>query len=221
MKRRRSAFTLIELLIVIAIIGILAAIAVPQFQNARVRARIGQAKAELRTLTLACHAYYLDQGMFPPEYDRHGKISLYLHYILSTPVAYLSPGAINLDPFCGFPEHIPTYYYHYPASQTATPDDFPTGRRRNIPDFIVVTSNGPDKQNNSLTEIGCDRCPPARRPPSVAALLSSARPIFVGADGTIYGGAYVYVPSNGLRSRGDIDRMTGETTCGLPTSIGG
>ena len=60
-KSGQKGFTLIELMIVIAIIGILAAIAIPQFVSYRQKGYNTQAKGELKSLYTACQAYFADQ----------------------------------------------------------------------------------------------------------------------------------------------------------------
>ena len=61
-KKREGGFTLIELLIVIAIIGILAAIAIPQFNQYKARAYDTASKSDLHNIYLACKAYWSDNG---------------------------------------------------------------------------------------------------------------------------------------------------------------
>ena len=69
-----AGFTLIELLIVIAIIGILAAIAIPQFNQYKARAYDTASKADLHNLYLACKAYWSDNGS-----DQSCTMSALLH----------------------------------------------------------------------------------------------------------------------------------------------
>jgi len=59
-KQTEKGFTLIELMIVVAIIGILAAIAIPQFASYRVKAFNSAAQSDIRTLKLTQEAYYAD-----------------------------------------------------------------------------------------------------------------------------------------------------------------
>ena len=60
-----KGFTLIELMIVIAIIGILAAIAIPQFAKYRSRAFNTQALGDVRTVKLEAQGYYAEWDHFP------------------------------------------------------------------------------------------------------------------------------------------------------------
>lgn len=66
--RRAAAFTLIEILIVVVILGIIAAIVVPQFSNASHVARENMLKDELRYLRTQINVYKAQHGDVPPGY---------------------------------------------------------------------------------------------------------------------------------------------------------
>lgn len=61
-KRKKRGFTLVELVIVIAILALLAAIALPKFVNSRQKARITAHNANVRVLKSAATTYLADKG---------------------------------------------------------------------------------------------------------------------------------------------------------------
>ncbi len=105
MAFKRDAFTLIELLIVVAIIGILAAIAVPNFLNAQIRAKVARVEADANAVGTALETYHMDTNEYPPD----ARSGVYVHFSLNweghpsagkhltTPVAYMS--SVPFDPF--------------------------------------------------------------------------------------------------------------------------
>ncbi len=64
LMKNQKGFTLIELMIVIAIIGILAAIAIPQFGFYRRRAQNATAQSDLKNFMTAQEAYYVDEATY-------------------------------------------------------------------------------------------------------------------------------------------------------------
>ena len=68
MKRDQKGFTLIELMIVVAIIGILAAVAIPKFAEMMERSRDGATKGNIAALRSAISIYYGDhEGKYPTD----------------------------------------------------------------------------------------------------------------------------------------------------------
>ena len=94
-KQFMSAFTLIELLIVVAIIAILAAIAVPNFLEAQTRAKVSRVKADLRTIATALESYGADHTKYPPNDGYYNVIPIQI----TTPIAYITNSTL-VDPFC-------------------------------------------------------------------------------------------------------------------------
>ena len=73
-----AAFTVIELLIVIAIISIIAAIAVPNLMSANIRAKVSGVKADMGSIAIALEDYKVDYGKYPkdPRFSRSTSYAL-------------------------------------------------------------------------------------------------------------------------------------------------
>ena len=64
-QERESGFTLVELLVVVAIIGIITAVAIPQLQRALFKARIARLAADAKTLHAAFTRFGIDNNLYP------------------------------------------------------------------------------------------------------------------------------------------------------------
>jgi len=182
---KRTAFTLIELLIVVAIIAILAAIAVPNFLEAQTRSKISRAKSDERSIATAIEAYVVDYNKLPrdgndpgitvitftqetgiPGDAVEGNGGFYGYYLrrptiwgaFTTPVAYIT--SIPTDAF----SRVMPYGY-----ETWWDND------AGSPGFSLITCLGPDRDMDSG-----------------------------------YGGVNgIYNATNGTKSNGDIVRLAG------------
>ena len=67
---KNAGFTLIELLVVVLIIGILAAVALPQYQKAVEKSRAAQALSLLKSFAQAFQSYYMANGEYPTTFDQ-------------------------------------------------------------------------------------------------------------------------------------------------------
>ncbi|HUT23612.1 MAG TPA: prepilin-type N-terminal cleavage/methylation domain-containing protein [Sumerlaeia bacterium] len=190
----QKAFTLIELLIVVAIIAILAAIAVPNFLEAQVRSKVSRVHSDLRSIATAIESYITDYGKPAPGQEDIGRLlgisgqyKLCLDIAtsqLTTPIAYIS--SYPSDPFNknsplgDVPDGRTTYLYF-----AFTSDEIPgAGQDIELRCYAMgytwaTQSKGPAKSN------------------SIYGGLHSHL-----ADRT----GFVYDPSNGTRSEGTIIR---------------
>jgi len=190
LMKSKSAFTLIELLIVVAIIAILAAIAVPNFLEAQTRSKVSRAKADMRSIATAIESYRVDANKYPPT--EQAQESRYA--FLTSPIAYIT--TIPPDPF---------------GTKTPGTWQYPSGYLGFYTyDFVVKYATydlwGPifatfwDRVMEGAMVYG---------PESKQYYLASAGPdLRVGVDGTDNKGfALPYDPTNGTVSWGDIHRI--------------
>ncbi len=195
-NKNTQGFTLIELLIVVAIIGILAAIAVPNFLNAQTRAKIARIEADFKAIGTALEMYKLDNGKYISRAHNISWPSRF--HPLTTPVSYLSQGRWP-DPFApkGYetPDGDPINYAY--ESKGWKTDSNPLGQGYGT--FAKKFNNSPHqwlhgKESNyewALISAGPDSDLQAD-----AGARSKPDDIF-----------FLYASSNGVKSAGDIIRF--------------
>ncbi len=181
--RGKRGFTLIELLIVIAIILILISIALPNFLEAQMRARVTKSKAEIRTIALALEQYYLDFKVYPaesePDAEQRHRTERGLFW-LTSPIKYLS--TVPRDPFIAGSDGSKDFYYETGGIEKFTTDP----RYTACTETWAVFTRGPDLLENQV---------------------DSANPHYVMKDESIDS----YSPTNGTRSLGDIFQYGGDS----------
>ena len=206
---KRSAFTLIELLIVVAIIGILAAIAVPNFLNAQTRAKIARVRSDLRAVSVALESYQIDASRFPWPLVSGNHILVVRE--LTTPVAYLSSLEFE-DPF------VPREQFEALQSRTQT---------HVFPSYVYVSYRGRWGQTGCAARYGVSigACPNGYGLTSIGPDVSDSGGVHWALEMLLRNGEVtqgnavvqpgmhandrLYNASNGLHSFGDIIRSGG------------
>ena len=161
MRSKPSAFTLIELLIVVAIIGILAAIAIPNFLLAQTRAKVAKVYSEMNLLKTALEMYRTDNNAYALDVDIwDAKKHIVLGYPsewgtweqLTTPIAYLSSIFFNPWNFRERGEMLEPYIYGGGPLPSNWPDQHPhVVAQRNLNAaglFYIIQSPGPDRDGD-------------------------------------------------------------------------
>lgn len=95
MKRIQQGFTLIELMIVVAIVGILAAIALPAYQDYIIRSKMSEGVVAAAACKTSISEYVSTKNAWPTDADNAGCSTLATQYVSSLTVATLGVITVN------------------------------------------------------------------------------------------------------------------------------
>jgi prepilin-type N-terminal cleavage/methylation domain-containing protein len=218
------AFTLIELLIVIAIILILISIALPNFLEAQLRARVTRARGSLHSLATALNTYRLDFNIYPDDQDEDPfsptnrglfQLTTPIKYMTSLPFDPLGPGNFDSQSATGpGPSGGQSTNSFSPIFAMASTGGAPNEVHRRGFGFIpppkrvnafCVYSHGVDKLDDFTSENDFPFSAPVYPVVAVPGVLCVFSAV----------GARSYSPTNGTRSFGDILQLGGEWRSGL------
>ena len=212
--KKTKAFTLIELLIVVAIIAILAAIAVPNFLEAQIRSKVSRARADMRTMATALESYYVDNNQYP-AWAAYGStiganltVSVDYGKIPTTVTEYdMRSWAVNPDPATDYMWTLSTplgYITSYPGD-SFSPLPGGTFGYYTDPTQIgwVIYSPGPDSDGGSSGG-GSDLNNDVE---SVYNPFITQPSLTLNVGDSSNDGAFTYDPTNGTSSQGDLWRV--------------
>lgn len=197
--KKTQGFSLVELIIVVLVISILAAIAIPNFKNAQVRAEVVRTYANFRAISYSMFHYQIDQGDLIPYNPIRGRSFFYL----TSPILYISDEDILIDPFAkevtsqeGYQVPNPNPFYDYFPFRS----HFLYGMREeekkqylSEPIALDIAKSRINNPGYALSSIG-----PTRRPGYGVYLRRN-----------VYEIPNVYAPTNGLFSIGTIVAVDG------------
>jgi prepilin-type N-terminal cleavage/methylation domain-containing protein len=208
----KQAFTLIELLIVVAIIAILAAIAVPNFLEAQTRSKVSRVKADQRSIATAAEAYAVDYNKYPPNRAvpqyRMDDVQFF-----TTPVAYIS--SLPSDPFIprqalpGGTQIKGFQYFNYDRSIDLGPANTLTSWGV----LVASVSGTRDIKGSCVKSYGPDAGKKLTPGPALPGDDGGEWAVF-GLDKNVAGTLGInllYDPTNGTVSAGDVLRFMGDT----------